>query len=171
MMGYISKTILCSHNRGMLHRFCSIKMILKQLTRLFYFNKPPTNVELHANECASYSSFGFYEILKPLIDDLKILETKGIQLAFTEEPLFGSVIQVTGDNLALNSLLGFIEFFSLSVWQIRKKFSLYLLRIILDLFCAPESFILNIVIQVKILLYLPFMVLKILCAQFIRIFS
>ena len=49
-------------------------------------------------------TYDFDETLKPLIDDLKILETKGIHLPFNEEPLFGSVIQVTGDDLALNSL-------------------------------------------------------------------
>ncbi len=54
-------------------------------------------------------TYGFEEILKPLIDNLKFLETEGIQLPFIDEPLFGSVIQVTGDNLALNSLLGFVE--------------------------------------------------------------
>jgi len=57
-------------------------------------------------------TYGFEEILKPLIDDLKILETEGIQLPFIDEPVFCSVIQVTGDNLALNSLLGFVESFS-----------------------------------------------------------
>ena len=57
-------------------------------------------------------TYGFDLILKPLIDDLKILETTGIQLPFINEPLFGSVIQITGDNLALNGLLGFVESFS-----------------------------------------------------------
>lgn len=57
-------------------------------------------------------TYGFEEILKPLIDDLKILETKGIQLPFIDETLFGSIIQITGDNLALNGLLGFVESFS-----------------------------------------------------------
>ncbi|CAI5671395.1 unnamed protein product [Oreochromis niloticus] len=60
--------------------------------------------------------YGFEEILKPLIDDLKILEIKGILLPFTEEPVFGSVVQVTGDNLALNGLLGFVESFSATNW-------------------------------------------------------
>ena len=57
-------------------------------------------------------TYGFEEILKSLIDDLNILETKGIQLPFIDEPLFGSVVQVTGDNLALIGLLGFVESFS-----------------------------------------------------------
>lgn len=60
--------------------------------------------------------YGFDTILKPLINDLKILETKGIQLPFIDEPLFGSVSQVTGDNLALNSLLGFVESLSATHW-------------------------------------------------------
>ncbi|XP_041935316.1 uncharacterized protein LOC121697735 [Alosa sapidissima] len=56
--------------------------------------------------------YGFDEIFKPLIEDLKILETRGIRIPCIEEPLFGSVIQVTGDNLALNGILGFVESFS-----------------------------------------------------------
>lgn len=53
---------------------------------------------------------------KPLISDIKVLETNGIKLPFLDEPLFGTVIQVTGDNLALNSLLGFVESFSATHW-------------------------------------------------------
>ena len=56
--------------------------------------------------------YGFEPILKPLIDDLKILETEGIQLPFSATPVKGSVIQVTGDNLALHALFGFVESFS-----------------------------------------------------------
>ncbi|KAF7647295.1 hypothetical protein LDENG_00174680 [Lucifuga dentata] len=61
-------------------------------------------------------TYGFDNIPKPLIDDLKILETEGIQLPFIEQPLFGSVIQVTGGNLALNTTLGFVESFSATHW-------------------------------------------------------
>lgn len=60
--------------------------------------------------------YGFEKILKPLISDLKVLETNGIKLPFVDEPVFGTVIQVTGDNLALNSLLGFVESFSATYW-------------------------------------------------------
>ena len=56
--------------------------------------------------------YGFEPILKPLIDDLKILETEGIQLPFSAIPVKGSVFQVTGDNLGLHGLLGFVESFS-----------------------------------------------------------
>lgn len=52
--------------------------------------------------------YGFDEILKPLDDGLKSLETKGVQLPYIEEPLFDSVIQVPGDNCSLNNLLGFV---------------------------------------------------------------
>lgn len=62
-------------------------------------------------------TYGFASIFKPLIDDLNILETEGIQLPFIDEPLFGSVMQVTGDHhLALNSLSGFVESFSAIHW-------------------------------------------------------
>lgn len=53
--------------------------------------------------------YGFDEILKPLIDDVKALATEGIEAPL---PLLGSVIQVTGDNLGLHGLFGFVESFS-----------------------------------------------------------
>ena len=77
---------------------CNSVLMNVHLAALFYTNDLKT--------------YGFEEILKPLINDLKILETKGIQLPSFEKPLFGSVIQITGDNLALNGLLGFVESFS-----------------------------------------------------------
>lgn len=57
-------------------------------------------------------TYGFDNILKPLVDDLKILETQGIEVPFSDSPLFGSVIQVTGDNPGLRGLFGFVESFS-----------------------------------------------------------
>ena len=55
-------------------------------------------------------------VLKCLIDDLNILETKGIQLLFIGVQLFGSVIQVPGDTIALNNLQGFVKSFSATHW-------------------------------------------------------
>lgn len=51
--------------------------------------------------CSSFlhPTFKDEEILKLLIDDLKILETEGNQLPFVDEPVFGSVIQLMGENL------------------------------------------------------------------------
>lgn len=56
--------------------------------------------------------YGFDEILKPLIDDVKTLEMQGIEVPFSDSPLRGTVIQVTGDNLGLHGLFGLIESFS-----------------------------------------------------------
>ena len=60
--------------------------------------------------CGSFQSqdlkkYGFDEILKPLVDDVKKLENEGIEVPFSDSPLLGSVIQVTGDNLGLHGLL------------------------------------------------------------------
>jgi len=63
----------------------------------------------HSEDLKKYE---FEPILKPLINDLEILETEGIQLPFSATPVKGSVIQVTGDNLALHALFGFVESFS-----------------------------------------------------------
>jgi hypothetical protein len=56
--------------------------------------------------------YGFDPILQPLVHDLKVLETQGIQVPFSDTPLKGSVIQVTGDNLAIHGLFGMVESFS-----------------------------------------------------------
>lgn len=56
--------------------------------------------------------YGFDEILKPLIDDVKTLEMEGIEVPFSDSPLRGTVIQVTGDNLGLHGLFGLVESFS-----------------------------------------------------------
>lgn len=50
-------------------------------------------------------------ILEPLINDLKILETKGLQILIFEHSVHGTVVQVTGDNLGLHTLFGFVESF------------------------------------------------------------
>lgn len=63
----------------------------------------------HSQDLKTYR---FDDILKPLVDDLKILETQGIEVPFSDSPLLGSVIQVTGDNLGLHGLFGFVESFS-----------------------------------------------------------
>lgn len=51
----------------------------------------------HSEDLKKYS---FEPILPPLIEDLKILESRGISVPFSDTMLQGSVIQVTGDNLA-----------------------------------------------------------------------
>ncbi|XP_036392657.1 uncharacterized protein LOC118783083 isoform X1 [Megalops cyprinoides] len=61
--------------------------------------------------------YGFDPILQPLVNDLKVLETQGIQVPFSDTPLrcisqLFSVIQVTGDNLAIHGLFGTVESFS-----------------------------------------------------------
>lgn len=55
--------------------------------------------------------YGIDEILKPLVKDLKILETSGIAVPFAKFPVFGTLAQITGDNLGMHSILGFLESF------------------------------------------------------------
>ncbi len=63
----------------------------------------------HAQDVKNY---GVDAILKPLVEDLKVLESSGIEVSFSKEPLFGTVAQVTGDNLGMHTLFGFMESFS-----------------------------------------------------------
>ena len=55
---------------------------------------------------------GFDTILQPIISDLKVLETDGIKVPMFKNPVHGSIAQVTGDNLGIHGLFGFVESFS-----------------------------------------------------------
>lgn len=93
------------------HKLGCIYFILRNLPPKL--NSVLMNIHLvalfHSEDLKKY---GFDPILKPLVDDLKILETEGMQVPFSATPVKGSVIQVTGDNLALHGLFGFVESFS-----------------------------------------------------------
>ncbi len=63
----------------------------------------------HSQDAKKY---GLDQMLSPFVEDVKVLEQKGMKVSFTEQPLYGTISQVTGDNLGLNSILGFVESFS-----------------------------------------------------------
>lgn len=71
-----------------------------------------TNIHLcalfHAQDVKTY---GFDMLLAPIVQDLRILESKGIYIPLFKEYIHGSIVQVTGDNLAIHSLFGFVESF------------------------------------------------------------
>lgn len=77
------------------------------------YNSCLTNIHLcmlfHAQNVKKY---GFSAILEPLVSDLKILETKGIDIPALGGCINGSIVQVTGDNLGLHTLFGFVESFT-----------------------------------------------------------
>lgn len=56
--------------------------------------------------------YGMDKILGPLVDDVKILEQDGMKVSFSEEPIFGTIAQFTGNNLGLNGIVGYVESFS-----------------------------------------------------------
>jgi len=63
----------------------------------------------HAQDVKTY---GIDEMLKPLIRDLKMLETVGVAVPFAEQPVHGTLAQITGDILGMHSILGFLESFN-----------------------------------------------------------
>ena len=63
----------------------------------------------HSQDAKKY---GIDKILTPFVEDVKVLESSGMKVSFAEEPVFGTIAQVTGDNLGLNSILGYVESFS-----------------------------------------------------------
>ena len=77
------------------------------------YNSSLENIHLcalfHAQDIKTY---GFNSILEPLVKDIKLLETQGIDIPNLADPVRGTIVQVVGDNLGLNSMLGFVESFS-----------------------------------------------------------
>lgn len=77
------------------------------------FNSSLVNIHLcalfHAQDIKTY---GFDTILEPIVSDLKVLEIDGITAPMFKSPVRGSIVQVTGDNLGIHGLFGFVESFS-----------------------------------------------------------
>ena len=94
-----------------LHKLGAIYFTLRNFPPIF--NSSLTNIHLcalfHAQDIKRY---GFNLILEPLINDLKVLETEGLQIPIFKHVIYGTVIQVTGDNLGLHGLFGLVESFS-----------------------------------------------------------
>lgn len=63
----------------------------------------------HAQDIKMY---GFDTILEPIINDFKVLETDGVKVPLFKNALYGSIVQVTGNNLGIHRLFGFVESFS-----------------------------------------------------------
>ncbi|XP_048042264.1 uncharacterized protein LOC125265811 isoform X1 [Megalobrama amblycephala] len=94
-----------------IHKIGAIYFILRNFPPKM--NSNLMNIHLlslfHAQDVKKY---GFDAILRPLVEDLKVLESSGIHVPFSKEPLFGTIALVTGDNLGMHTLLGFMESFS-----------------------------------------------------------
>ncbi|CAI5662779.1 unnamed protein product [Oreochromis niloticus] len=93
------------------HKVGAIYFVLRNLPPKL--NSALMNIHLvalfHAEDVKKY---GFDPILQPLIDDIKFLESHGIDLPFSSEKVHGTICQITGDNLGMHSILGFVESFS-----------------------------------------------------------
>lgn len=57
-------------------------------------------------------TYGFSKILNPAVQDIKVLERDGIMVPLYDQPVYGTIVQVTGDNLGLHCLFVFVESFS-----------------------------------------------------------
>lgn len=93
-----------------IHKLGAIYFTLRNFPPIF--NSSLINIHLcalfHAQDIKRY---GFNLILEPLVNDVKVLETEGLQIPMFEHVIHGTIVQVTGDNLGLHSLFGFVESF------------------------------------------------------------
>ncbi|XP_056439497.1 uncharacterized protein LOC130376301 isoform X1 [Gadus chalcogrammus] len=94
-----------------LHKLGCLYFTLRNLPP--HLNSSLMNIHLislfHSQDAKKY---GLNKILKPFIDDVKKLEVYGMEVSFTKEHLYGTISQITGDNLGLNGILGYVESFS-----------------------------------------------------------
>lgn len=94
-----------------IHKVGSIYFILRNFTPKV--NSALLNIHLvalfHSQDIKKY---GMNAILEPIVRDIKVLESTGINLPFSDQQIYGTVAQVTGDNLGLHTVLGFVESFS-----------------------------------------------------------
>ena len=94
-----------------IHKIGSIYFVLRNLSPKI--NSALMNIHLLALfHTADINKYGFHTILEPLVQDLKVLECTGVELPFSDEPVRGTIAQVTGDNLGLHTLLGYVESFN-----------------------------------------------------------
>lgn len=94
-----------------IHKIGCLYFVIRNLPPKF--NSVLMNIHLvslfHVQDLQKY---GFDAILRPLINDVQKLESHGIDVPFFDEPVYGTIAQVTGDNLGMHTILGFTESFS-----------------------------------------------------------
>ena len=94
--------------------FCTVKNLPAEANSCF------GNVHLLALcYCTDITVYGFDGIIEKFVNEIQELSTIGLKSVFPilgERTVYASLCQVTCDNLALNSLLGFIECFSASYY-------------------------------------------------------
>jgi len=94
-----------------IHKLGALYFVLRNLPPKF--NSALINIHLvslfHTEDLKKY---GFDPILQPLIDDIKTLESHGLDLPFSTERVHGTICQITGDNLGMHAILGFTQSFS-----------------------------------------------------------
>ncbi len=96
-----------------IHKMGAVYFSLRNVTP--EYNSSLANIHL----CLLFNSidrekYGFAKIFEPLLDDIKVLETQGIDVMIRGEThtVHGTVCLLTTDNLACHSLCGYAESFS-----------------------------------------------------------
>ena len=94
-----------------IHKMGALYFVLRNLPPKF--NSAVMNIHLvalfHTEDVKKYD---FDPILQPLINDIKTLESHGLDLPFSTEKVHGTICQITGDNLGMHAILGFTESFN-----------------------------------------------------------
>ncbi|XP_056289148.1 uncharacterized protein LOC130205674 [Pseudoliparis swirei] len=93
-----------------IHKLGAIYFTLRNFSPKY--NSALHNIHLvslfHAQDIKTY---GFSKILDPIVQDIKILEKDGIRVPLYDDLVYGTIVQVTGDNLGLHCLFGFVQSF------------------------------------------------------------
>lgn len=79
------------------------------------YNSSLSNIHLYLLfNSIDRDTYGYAKILEPLIDDIRLLETAGIDVTILghSSKLYGTICVLTADNLAIHALGGYTESFS-----------------------------------------------------------
>ena len=90
---------------------------IHKLGAIYFKFSPNLSALINMNLCALFHAqdikrYGFILTLKPLVNDIKVLETEVLNISMSESVIHGTIVQVTGDNLGSHGLFGFVESFS-----------------------------------------------------------
>lgn len=93
------------------HKICGIYWVLGNLPP--FYHSSLSSIYLAALiKSDDLKSFGYENVLKPLINDLVILEQSGIFVSKLGRTVKGTVRCVVADNLGAHSIAGFVENFT-----------------------------------------------------------
>lgn len=92
------------------HKICAVYWVLANLAPKFRSTLNSIQLALFC-KANTVKACGYFEVLRPLIQDLVLLEKHGVYVEKLGASVKGTILYIAADNLAAHSLAGFQESF------------------------------------------------------------